>query len=374
MKHAIVIPNLNGGGAERVVLTMARQLIKIGHQVDILVFEKSIRDYPCSDLNIIYCPIKPYNQPIKYNILKFISKLIHIRRNVKRFNNIISQYQYDCVSAHMYDAHYYCIKAAITNLFCYIHSTTSVRYRESYSRVRTRFSFWLLQGSIYKLYAKQKLIAVSKGVEQDFKQHKYAYKSLQTIYNPLDIADIQQLGNAFTVDEQDYIVFVGRFHKLKCFDILLAAYKQSGISTKLLLIGKGSLESYIKQLILEYKLQHKVILKGFNSNPYPYMKNAKALVMSSDVEGFGLVLVESLILGTPVVSTNCPSGPSEILVGELEQFLSPVGDITALAHNICKVIDQPPVITEDYYQRFSSEVQVQKYLDLCRDGIKETDK
>jgi glycosyltransferase involved in cell wall biosynthesis len=115
----------------------------------------------------------------------------------------------------------------------------------------------------------------------------------------------------------------------------------------------------------ELGLQDKVIFKGFNSNPFPYIKNAKALVLSSDFEGFGMVLVEALVLGTPIVSTDCPSGPNEILVDELKPFLSPVGDSEALAKNIKKMVSQPIKITEIYTDRFNAEVSARQYLSLC---------
>ncbi len=99
-------------------------------------------------------------------------------------------------------------------------------------------------------------------------------------------------------------------------------------------------------------------------NPYPYIKGAKALVLASNAEGLPTVLIEALILGTPVVSTNCQTGPQEILTGELAEFLSPVGDIDALTSNIRKVIENPPKIREEHIAKFDKDINVRKYLNL----------
>jgi len=89
------------------------------------------------------------------------------------------------------------------------------------------------------------------------------------------------------------------------------------------------------------------------------------MVLSSDYEGLPTVLIESLILKTPVISTNCLSGPSEILIDKLEPFLSPIGDINALAKNIKNMVDNPVKITNKYIDKFSAEKSAEQYLSLC---------
>ncbi len=136
------------------------------------------------------------------------------------------------------------------------------------------------------------------------------------INNPFDIASIeQQAAEPCELAGKDYLVHVGRFHPHKRHDRLLKAYAQSGIQAPLALIGTGS-ESHIaqvKQLANQLGIAERVLFLGFQANPYPFIRHASLLVLSSDSEGFGNVLVEALLCDTPVVSTRCPGGPAEIL-------------------------------------------------------------
>jgi len=122
----------------------------------------------------------------------------------------------------------------------------------------------------------------------------------------------------------------------------------------------------IKKLVSDLNLQKKVIFKGFCTNPFPYIKNSKAMILCSDYEGLPTVLIEALILRVPIISTNCLAGPDEILIDELEQFLSPIGDPKALAKNIKKILENPVRITEKYIDRFEAKSSAKKYLALCK--------
>jgi glycosyltransferase involved in cell wall biosynthesis len=124
--------------------------------------------------------------------------------------------------------------------------------------------------------------------------------------------------------------------------------------------------SNIKNLINELGLENQVIFTGFISNPYSWMKNADLFVLSSDLEGLANVLVESLIVNTMVVSTDCPFGPSEVLTGDLSSFLSPVRDVEALSSNILRALNNPVHITEDYIAKFNAKTIAKQYLSLAK--------
>ena len=147
-------------------------------------------------------------------------------------------------------------------------------------------------------------------------------KTIQTIYNPFDIEEIREKAEEKIDLNFDYIINVGNLTKVKNQALLLKAYSKLDTNLHLVLVGKGNQETNLKNLAKKLGIEKKVHFLGWQSNPYKYIKNAKLFVLSSNVEGFGNVLVESLILNTPVVSTNCPSGPNEILVDELSQFLA----------------------------------------------------
>jgi len=104
-----------------------------------------------------------------------------------------------------------------------------------------------------------------------------------------------------------------------------------------------------------------VVLAGFQKNPYPIIKNAKLTVLSSEREGLPRVLVESLILKTPIVSTNCPSGPEEIMTGELSAYLTKLNNPADLAEKIDQALDRYPEITEECLAPYRREGNIEKF-------------
>jgi len=121
------------------------------------------------------------------------------------------------------------------------------------------------------------------------------------------------------------------------------------------------------KLAKEYGIAERLVVPGFEQNPYNWIKHAQALVLSSDFEGLPTVLIEALAVGTPVVSTNCTFGPSEILTGELANYLVPVGNSEELAAKIKHVLaNKPSVESADILQKVNAEQVSQQYLALSR--------
>lgn len=357
-KNICLISNsLGEGGIERVVISLATELSAQGHHIDVVLFENKM-DYPTSDAN--------------FNI--------HIIQHKKKLKQTINQLniQFDLIISN--DNHEICRQANLPNLYFCIHGPKSAKIIMKYQKnnmwikrflgkVKHTLRMIKYVSSIRKTYNNQNLITVSKGAEQNLLQAGIKPKTVQTIYNPFNFNNIYQQAKAYTPNEQDYVIHVGRFDGAqKRHDILIQAYQKSGIDEKLLLLGNDDTPQGEKarQMVCELGLQKKVIFKGFNSNPYPYIKNAKALLLSSDFEGLPTVLIEALILGVPVVSTDCVAGPNEILIDDLNEFLSPVGDVSALALNIKKMLKNPIKITDKYFDRFSAKKSAEQYLALCK--------
>lgn len=362
----LVIDTLVGGGAERVVLVLATTLAHLGHQVHIISLENKI------GFDIKNAKFKVHFAEQKKHPIRFI-RHFRIAQMSKNLKNKITEIgiDFDFVIANLGKSEVVCKTAKLPNLYFCIHGSISMEISSKYENTNKyikRFVRKIRREFLIKKTRKnQNLICVSKGVQNDLLDLGIKPKTVQTIYNPFDFVDIQNQAEKYQVDERDYIIHIGRFDKIKRHDILIEAYKKSGIKQKLLLFGDDNnpIGKEIRQLVADLDLSEKVILKGFNPNPFPYIKNAKCLVLSSDSEGLGMVLVEALILATPIVSTDCLSGPSEILIQELQPFLSPVGDIDTLAKNIKKMAENPIKITPDYYQRFSADECAKKYLALC---------
>ncbi|PID34177.1 MAG: hypothetical protein CR976_01655, partial [Thiotrichales bacterium] len=206
---------------------------------------------------------------------------------------------------------------------------------ENFSRVE-----WWLAGRLFP--RARKVVAVSKQGLAIFKKRLHL-QNLQCIYNPVSEESIR-LAAAEPVEipilSQCYMIAVGRLEQVKRFDRLLEAYARSGVCDEidLVILGQGGLYESLQQKAAELGLSGHVIMPGYVSNPFPYIKQALFTVLSSDHEGFPMVLIESLCLGKPVISTNCPTGPGEIIEDGRNGLLVPVNDTWALAAAIYHLV------------------------------------
>lgn len=241
---------------------------------------------------------------------------------------------------------------------------SEARLENSYYRIATNLSAEIkVMGDTRKakrrvrryrrMYEGQKLIAVSEGVATDLRDHMdYSRAEITTIYNPFDFDEIRSLSK---LDEPElpnepFIIHAGRFDPQKRHDLLLDAFKAASLPHRLVLLTQPS--SALSALISSRQLDNKVTITGFRDNPFPWYAAASALVLSSDYEGMPNVLIEALACGTPVVSTDCPSGPSELLQGEMRHWLVPCGDPNALAERMSEVILTNPTIDPSMLTRF----------------------
>ena len=195
------------------------------------------------------------------------------------------------------------------------------------------------------------VIAISLGVQSSVKRVVgIPEDKITTICNPVVTPDIQTLANE-SVDhpwllnkEVPVVVAAGRLSKQKDFPTLLRAFKRVAAvrSVRLIILGEGWQRSSLHGLAKRMNIAEQVSLPGYVSNPHAFMARASAFVLSSRFEGLGNVLIEALACGCPCVSTDCPSGPAEILAHGRFGTLVAVGDDAALARGIECALDQPP--------------------------------
>lgn len=169
---------------------------------------------------------------------------------------------------------------------------------------------------------------------------------LHRIYNPIDFSKVDCLSNdeEKLYDESKVnLVSIGRLEYEKAFDNLLRAFvivRREHPQAALTLIGQGSEKANLKKLAEELKLTDAVRFIGFQSNPFPYMKQADIFVLSSRYEGFSNVMVEALACGTPVVATDCPSANREVIIEGVNGWFAEDENVASLAKTINRAITE----------------------------------
>jgi len=249
------------------------------------------------------------------------------------------------------------------NYYITVHNTWS-------SKIKSGIRGWVREEGIKKKYRYENLIGISKGVLDDIADTLHIpIKSKTVIYSPHDILSVRTLGKKEIEINGDYIIGIGGLQKNKRFDMLIRIYNDlipKYPNLQLVIIGKGPERENIEQLISSLHLEEKVRLLGFKENPYPYIKNARLLISSSFSEGLPRVLVEALILNTPIVSTFSSKGIKEIMTGELEEFIAHRDDNEKLLEVILKALESYPTITDSMYDRFDINNVFKAYMELVQ--------
>ena len=351
----MVIDSFGMGGAEKVVLTLSKGLIELGHHIDLVILDDKVDfDLPKE--------ITLYTLGFQKGLFDYIRYEIKLHALV---DLIAKKHRdgFDGIFVHLQKATRLMRRYAHPKMYFCVHSTISMSSLHGRRGLRLAIKRRRLQ----KIYNNLNIITVSDGIKNDLLDVVGVKPlSIKTIYNPIDIQEINLLSKEKLPNmiKGDYIIHVGRLAESKRHDRLLDAYKASGIDAKLLIVGEGNMRASIEKKITEMNIDDKVILYGFSSNPYPLIANAKLLVLTSDYEGFGNVLVEAMCLGVPVLSTDCPSGPKEILFGEVSASLVPIENTSKLAERIKSFKNS---VKSDIYKevakKYDSHKIVKKYID-----------
>lgn len=226
---------------------------------------------------------------------------------------------------------------------------------------------------LYKKYNQTKaIVLVSKAIKEIISQ-LYNFTNLFIIPN-LYSDEIVEKSKTKINYKQPFILAVGRLNnEVKQFDKLILAFKASKLvkeKISLLILGEGEDRRYLEQIIIENNLENQVKLLGFKENPYPYMKQCKFLILSSKHEGFGIVLIEALSLGTPVISFDCKSGPSEIIKHKENGLLVENQNFNALTDAIDLLFFDNELYlkcklnSKDSVTKFSEDKVFNKWIDL----------
>jgi len=223
------------------------------------------------------------------------------------------------------------------------------------------------------------VVAVSKGVADDLAQNiRIPPDRIHVIYNPtFDDSIVRKAAEPlehewFAVGQPPVILGVGRLTHQKDFPTLLKAFAivRAQVAARLVIIGEGSDRAQLLALASQLGVEPDVQLRGFEVNPYKYMARARVFVLSSIYEGLPNTLIEAQALGVPAVSTDCPSGPREILMNGAAGPLVAVGDFQTLAAEILRLLEDKELARRFADEglkgvgRFRPEKAIKQYLDL----------
>ena len=341
----ILLGSLSGAGAEKSLLTLATALADRGHQVHLLLL-RGVYDYTPPSTLIVHLlqgespaqALRAYTQAIAFDL-------------------------FVCSRVEFYHA------VVCTNTWGFVCITPSAWI------TTPRWRFIKRHKAFRKLhkYHDKNLIAVSKGVARDLIDTiGVASNRVRVMYNAYDFKEITKLGGEPPPASlpPNYLLCVGALKPRKGQAVLLRALAQlADKQVHLVLLGKGEDEKRLQRLARALGVEKRVHFMGWCANPYAYIAGARLCVLASTAEGLPRVVVESLVLKVPVVSTNCPSGPNELLIGSLAPFLVPVNDAAALAQAITKALDYYPPIDDAITAQFAASSAAKAYEALASDVV-----
>ncbi len=355
---AFFLPGLYEGGAERIVLNLAKGISERGYKVD-LVLARAEGPYMAQIPDTVR--LVDLNAP---RVISSVSALVkYLRREHPSvlisgmFANLIALWARRLSGVPC--------RLAITE-----HNSLS-------SIVKNKND---LRWQVYPILARwfypwaDQIVAVSNDVANDLtRTAKIPRELIQVIYNPIVTPDLQAKSEEplehpwFKDGEPPVILSVGRLTDQKAFDVLIQGFYfvRKNHPARLLILGEGENRSALETLIWQLGLEQDVSLMGFVQNPYPYMAHASLFVLPSRWEGLPTVLVEALYLGAPIVATDCPGGSREILRDGLFGRLVPVESPLALAEAIeGSMNDRRSSPPKESWQPFNLDFVVDRYVNL----------
>jgi glycosyltransferase involved in cell wall biosynthesis len=357
---AIFLPSLTGGGAERVMLNLATGMADLGFNID-LVLAKAEGQYlsqVSKHINVI-----DLDSP---RTLQSLPKLIRYLKRAKP-KALISAIEHTNILAIWAKK----LSGVATKVIISEHNPPSMLKHATQATVKKLGAIKLAMRLSYPMA--DQIIAVSQGVADDL-ETLVAKDKVQVIHNPVLRKEMFQKAKEpldhpwFTSGEPPVILAIGRLEKQKDFPNLIGAFAQlrQQQPVRLLILGEGQERPALESLIAELGLQKDVSLHGFDSNPYRYIQHCSVFVMSSVMEGLPTVLIEAMALGSRLVSTDCESGPREILADGKYGILVPIQDSTALAKAIKESLKaSPSKASQEVLKPYTYETAVHSYLQVA---------
>ncbi|MDV3347908.1 glycosyltransferase [Leptolyngbyaceae cyanobacterium CCMR0082] len=364
---SLFIPNLDGGGAERVMLHLAEGFAERGFAVD-LVVAKAEGAY----LSNIPDNIRLINLEAKSPVLLF--KTLALKQYLKQEQPAFLISTLDIFSSATWAK---LLAGVNTRVVMCVQTNLSQQFQDRHAMLMQKIK-WAVVKRFYPWA--DAIVTASEGVARDLEQHtQISMQQMTVIHNPVVTSDFTQKAQEtiahpwFEEGQPPVLLGVGRIVKQKSFATLVQAFAlvRKQHPARLMILGdvdprEPEVKPELDALIEKFGLQDDVLFLGFVENPYAYMARANVFVLSSIYEGFGNVVAEAIAAGTPVVSTDCESGPAEILNKGQYGALVPVGNYEAMANAIVSTLKDPmdTTVLKARSQAFTIDCIVRQYLDV----------
>lgn len=359
MKISILLPDLRGGGVERIRLVLAEEFVRAGHEVEFVLLQARgallaeaearfpVRSLGCNRMRQAPLRLARYLRERRPDaLLAAMWPLTGIAGLAAR----LSGYRGRLVASEHNDFRW----------------MPSIKGYER--RALKRFG--------RRIYAPcHRVVAVSDGVAESLGAVAGLPRDrIEVIHNPvrpmtpdaMTDEDRRALDGWLTGETR--LIAVGTLKRQKGYDVLLRALAdlRRRRDARLLILGDGPLRGDLEALARDLRVADSLWMPGFRPNPATFLQHAHVFVLSSNWEGFGNVIVEALAAGVPVVSTDCPSGPAEILAGGDYGRLVPVGDARQLSNAIAATSNESPnpKILRKRSEQFAPATAASAYLQL----------
>ena len=359
----IFMPSMEGGGVEKNIILISNFLVNYIKNITLITFDKKFSKFFDKNINIIYpknLKKKNYSKYFKY----FVCLKILVREIFKAKKSLVFSFQ----------ANIYCLMLSKLLNFRII-----IRSNSSPSGWNKNF----IKNLIFKFFLKRANSIIVNSLEFKNELKNKFNANANVIYNPLNKNEILKRSkeyvnfNFFKSKKYLKIINIARFTDQKDHITIIKAFNviNKKIDSKLLLMGYGQNQNLIINLIKKYKLNKKIKILPYQNNPFKYLKMSDVFVLSSLYEGLPNVLLESLTLKKFIISSNCKTGPAEILKKGKFGLLFVPGDYHDLANKIIYFYKNKKKLkkkTEEGFNsldRFDLEKNCLKYLKIIKNNF-----